>query len=115
MPLVPDPSAIAGLAFPDEDSRPALAVIEAIGADLAIVPTLFWFEIRNILLMGERRKRIAPHQTTLFLANLSVLPFEIDSQPHLGFTGIPKAISVLRQVQGPLASSGTTLSRTPRT
>jgi len=82
MPLVPDPSAIAGLAFPDEDSRPALAVIEAIGADLAIVPTLFWFEIRNILLMGERRKRIAPHQTTLFLANLAVLPFEIDGQPH---------------------------------
>ena len=82
MPLVVDPSAIASLAFPDEDNGPAIALIEAISVDLSVVPTLFWFEIRNIVLVGERRNRLAAHQSTLFLSNLGVLPFEIDHQPN---------------------------------
>jgi predicted nucleic acid-binding protein len=82
MPLVVDPSAIASLAFPDEDNGPAVALIETMCIDLAVVPTLFWFEIRNILLVGERRSRLTAHQSTLFLSNLAVLPFEIDQQPN---------------------------------
>jgi predicted nucleic acid-binding protein len=82
MALIPDASAIISLAFDDEDGTYARAVIEAIAADQAIVPTLFWFEVRNTLLMGERRKRNTPDQTTAFLADLALLPFEIDSQPR---------------------------------
>jgi predicted nucleic acid-binding protein len=82
MALIPDVSAIISLAFDDEDGTYARAVVEAIAADQAIVPTLFWFEVRNTLLMGERRKRSTPEQTTTFLADLDMLPFEIDSRPR---------------------------------
>lgn len=82
MPLICDTSAIVGLAYEDEDASYAEAVIESIAGDLAIVPTLFWFEIRNALLMGERRGRITPGQTAAFLADLAVLPFEIDDEPR---------------------------------
>src|ERR1700761_7649430 len=82
MALIPDTSAIIGLAFDDEDAAYAQRAIEAIAADQAIVPTLFWFEIRNVLLMGERRRRSTVNQTRAFLADLGLLPFEIDSQPR---------------------------------
>lgn len=82
MPIIPDTSAILGQAYDDEDAAYAEAVIQHIAADLAVVPTLFWFEIRNALLMGERRGRITADQTAAFLADLGVLPFEIDDQPR---------------------------------
>lgn len=78
MPLVVDTAAIISLAFPDENPSYAQAVIEAIAIEGAVVPTLFWYEVRNALLMGERRQRITPEQTHAFLADLGVLPFEVD-------------------------------------
>jgi len=78
MALVADISAILGQAFDDEDARYAESVIEAIAADEAVVPTLFWFEIRNALLMGERRKRLTPDQTAAFLSDLGLLPLSVD-------------------------------------
>ncbi|HZZ43622.1 MAG TPA: type II toxin-antitoxin system VapC family toxin [Tepidisphaeraceae bacterium] len=80
MPLVPDSSAILSLAYDDEDAAYAQQVLDAIVKDQAVIPTLFWFEIRNALLMGERRNRITPDQTRAFLADLNLLPFEIDPQ-----------------------------------
>ena len=82
MPLVVDTAAIVSLAFTDESPAFAQSVIEAIAADGAIVPTLFWYEVRNTLVVGERRKRITPEQTQAFLANLDVLPFEVDDLPR---------------------------------
>jgi predicted nucleic acid-binding protein len=32
--------------------------------------------------MGERRRRITADQTSAFLADLAILPFEIDDQPR---------------------------------
>lgn len=81
MALIPDISAIVGQAFDDEDATYAEAVIDAIAADEAVIPTLFWFELRNALLMGERRRRLSPARTAAFLANLSVLPFVVDELP----------------------------------
>ncbi|MBL8876857.1 MAG: type II toxin-antitoxin system VapC family toxin [Phycisphaerae bacterium] len=82
MALIPDISAILAIAFDDEDAAYAEAVIEAIGADEAIVPTLFWFELRNALIMGERRKRLTPVRTAAFLSDLALLPFSVDESPR---------------------------------
>jgi predicted nucleic acid-binding protein len=82
MPVVPDVSAILGQALDDEDATFAEAVIAAIGRDEAIVPTLFWYEIRNVLVMAERRKRIAATRTTAFLSDLALLPFSVDDLPR---------------------------------
>ena len=84
MALVPDVSAILSQAFEDEDAAYAELVIEAIAGDEALVPTLFWFEIRNALLMGERRKRITAAQTASFLSDLELLPFVVDDLPREG-------------------------------
>ncbi len=80
--IVPDASAILALAYHDEDADYAQAVVEAIAADRGIVPTILWYEIRNALLVGERRKRITPAQTHIFLANLALLPLEVDEIPR---------------------------------
>lgn len=82
MAVVPDVSAILALALDDEDTTFADAVIEAIARDEAIVPTLFWYEIRNVLVMAERRKRIAAARTTAFLSDLALLPFAVDDLPR---------------------------------
>ena len=84
MALIPDVSAILSQALDDEDASYAEAVIESIAADEALVPTLFWLEIRNALLMGERRKRITAERTTSFLADLALLPFQVDERPREG-------------------------------
>lgn len=82
MALVPDASAILALALDDESADYAAAVVANIAADEAIVPTLFWFEIRNALLMAERRKRLAADRTASFLDDLSLLPFVVDDMPR---------------------------------
>jgi len=46
---------------------------------LAIVPELWWYEVRNILLVGERRKRITAAGSALFLDQLAMINVEIDS------------------------------------
>jgi predicted nucleic acid-binding protein len=82
MAVVPDVSAILGQALDDEDATFAESVIAAIARDEAIVPTLFWYEIRNVLVMAERRKRIASARTTAFLSDLALLPFSVDNLPR---------------------------------
>lgn len=46
------------------------------------MPTLFWFEIRNALVMAERRKRISAQRTNAFLSDLALLPFLVDDLPR---------------------------------
>jgi predicted nucleic acid-binding protein len=82
MALVPDSSVIVSQALDDEDATYAEAVIEAIASDEAIVPTLFWFELRNALLMGERRQRSTTERTSSFLADIALLPFAVDESPR---------------------------------
>ena len=44
----------------------------------AVVPSLWWFEIRNILIVNERRHRIAESDTAAFLFHLSRLRVRVD-------------------------------------
>ena len=81
MALVADVSAVLGGALAEDDMRYALAVLRAIGADEAHVPTLFWFELRNALLMAERRKRVTGAQLATFLGEFAILPVSVDSAP----------------------------------
>ena len=82
MPIVTDSSVILGLAYVDEQADYAQQVLDAIVVQGAIVPTLFWFEVRNALLTGERRGRITTDQTSAFLDDLGQLRFEVDSDPR---------------------------------
>jgi predicted nucleic acid-binding protein len=46
-----------------------------------VVPWLFWFEIRNILVVNERRGRIDVTDADHFLSELSKLIAEVDDEP----------------------------------
>jgi predicted nucleic acid-binding protein len=56
--------------------------ITVLAESTVLVPSLFWFEFRNLLLVSERRGRISPEQTATILAELARLPLEIDDRPQ---------------------------------
>jgi len=65
--------------FLDEksDSRVETA-IDAMARIQACAPTLLFYEIRNALLMSERRRRITPAMSAAFLRDLALLPIRLD-------------------------------------
>jgi predicted nucleic acid-binding protein len=81
MAFVLDASIAACWAFPDEQDPRADAALERARTEDAIVPSLWWFEIRNILVVSERRKRITEAGTDSFLRELARLRFRVDREP----------------------------------
>lgn len=87
MPLVLDASVAAAWCFPDEASAVADATLALLAQDQAIVPALFWYEVWNFLLIGERRGRIAAADTSRFLTRLTGLIVEVE--PALAGERVP--------------------------
>ena len=58
MPFVLDASFAACWAFDDEDHPVAALALERVRTDEARVPSLWWFEVRNALMVSERRGRL---------------------------------------------------------
>jgi len=58
MPFVLDASIAACWAFDDEDHPVAAVTLDRIRTDEASVPSLWWFEVRNTLIVNERRGRL---------------------------------------------------------
>lgn len=81
MSLVVDLAAVLALAMEDEAADYAEAVLDEVVRESAAVPAIFWFEVRNVLVVNERRGRIAPRRSDAFLAALSDLPLEVAALP----------------------------------
>jgi predicted nucleic acid-binding protein len=81
MALVTDVSSLLGLILDDEDASYAEAVVDDVARLGAVIPRLFWYELRNALVVSERRGRLAPETTTAFLSALGDLPFEVEGPP----------------------------------
>jgi predicted nucleic acid-binding protein len=74
-----DASIVLTWCFPDEEAQKALEISERIAVgDRVIVPAFLRHEILNALLVGERRKRLAPELTEHFLEDLDELPVDVD-------------------------------------
>jgi predicted nucleic acid-binding protein len=73
MPIVVDCSVAAAWALVDERTDWTSGALRAVAAEGGFVPAIFWFEIRNILVVNERRGRISTDQTARFLADLAPL------------------------------------------
>src|SRR3974377_774360 len=71
MPFVIDASITACWAFRDADHTQA---------DLALA--LWWFEVRNIWMANERRKRLTQADSGIFLRELARLPITLDRAPE---------------------------------
>jgi len=79
--FVIDASVLASWCFPDEAHATADLAIRRIAKESACAPVLLWFELRNVLLMGERRGRLTAAQMSRFLEHVNNLPVEIDREP----------------------------------
>lgn len=81
MDFVLDASITACWVLDDEEHPVAVAVLDTLRRASCIAPALWWFETRNVLLTGERRKRITQQQTSAFLMFLAKLDISLDSDP----------------------------------
>ena len=81
MPFVLDASVAACWVFEDEDHSYAAQALARIRTDEAHVPSLWWFEVRNTLLVNERRGRLTEIDTAAFLRGLSRLAVTVDRTP----------------------------------
>lgn len=66
----------------EEDGNDGNFALERLRGEEARVPALWWFEVRNALLVNERRGRIAPADTALFLRSLLRLAVTFDPLPR---------------------------------
>jgi predicted nucleic acid-binding protein len=81
MTFVMDASITASWCFPDEASPAADRAFVRIAKEKAVVPGHWWFELRNVLLVGERRGRLDARQIRRFLELLRDLDIDVDRAP----------------------------------
>jgi len=80
MPYVLDCSVAISWCLPDESNAYADAVWILLSADTAaIVPSIWWLEIGNVLVVAERRRRTTEVQIAEALAVLRTLPIIVDA------------------------------------
>ena len=77
-----DTSVTMAWLFEDETTRTTEAILDRLTSEDALVPTLWTYEVGNVLLMAERRKRITEAQGRRFTQLLESLPIRI-SDSHL--------------------------------
>jgi predicted nucleic acid-binding protein len=82
VPFVLDASVAAVWSFQDEKHPVAAMALDRLRADQAFVPTIWWYELRNILLVSERRGRTTEADSDAFLDDLAKLPVVIDAAPE---------------------------------
>lgn len=79
MAIVVDASIAAAWCLPHEQGSEAADVVAMqIVREQGIVPGIFWYEIRNVLLRAERSGRIHHQDTEQFLQRLDELRMEAD-------------------------------------
>lgn len=81
MAFVIDASVTVSWAFYDENHPVANTALLSLSAERAHVPSLWWFEVRNSLLVNERRSRTSEAGVNAFLQDLRHLTIHIDRDP----------------------------------
>jgi predicted nucleic acid-binding protein len=78
MPFVVDASVVACWFMPDERHPVAEAAYRRVARDPAVAPVLWWYELRNMLIVSERRGRLDSDKTAHVLRLLKGLPVAVD-------------------------------------
>ena len=81
MSFVIDASIAANWYFDDERDSRADHALTLLNEEVALAPLQWWFEIHNVVLLGERRKRGSEQHTTSFLAMLDQMSIELAGLP----------------------------------
>jgi len=80
--LIADISVVLAWLFNEEHTTKALDVLHRIEKDGLLVPPLWWCELQNGILMGERRGRKTIDESTAFLKLVMALPIQTDDAPR---------------------------------
>ena len=80
MTFVVDASIVVAWAF-DEVNAAVSGARERMRHEAAVAPALWWFEVRNALVQGERRGHFTELRTARFLRDISRLAIAIDRAP----------------------------------
>lgn len=80
MSIVIDCSVFLAWCMADEDEPAAVEAMQRVAGAGGVAPGIWWYELRNALLVNERRGRITPQQVSDTLADGSALGLEIDSE-----------------------------------
>ena len=81
MRFVLDASVAINWAMRDESSPVADRAFSVLRTGEALVPGIWWYEVRNILIVNERRGRIAPADSNRFLLDLRDFEIATDNEP----------------------------------
>ena len=122
MPFVVDASMAGSWCFDDEQSPSADAAMDRLCNDEAMVPSIWWFEIRNILIVNEWRGRIERADADAFLADLGRLPIRIrndaEDRAVMGLARMHRLtaydaayLDLARRLKAPLATLDRSLAR----
>ncbi|MGB6686880.1 MAG: type II toxin-antitoxin system VapC family toxin [Terracidiphilus sp.] len=79
MAFVLDASICAAWALADESATQAEIAEDRLKRDIGLVPRIWWYEVRNLLIVSERRQRIAADESAAFLRVLSAYPIRVDT------------------------------------
>lgn len=77
--FVIDASILAGFARADERQPRAIRAVERLRSERAVGPSVLYFEIRSVLLVSERRRRLTANETEELLRVVARLPIRIDA------------------------------------
>lgn len=66
--FVLDASVAMAWLFRDEATLETTALLDRLAADSAVVPTLWFIEVTNVLAVAERRGKLTRAQSTEFIA-----------------------------------------------
>jgi predicted nucleic acid-binding protein len=80
MPFVIDASVTACWLLPDETHPVANLARNLLVNEPAVAPSIWWYEVRNLLIVNERRGRMDAAKSNRALGILRRLPIEIDHQ-----------------------------------
>ncbi len=80
MPVVVDSSVFLAWCMGDAEEPAADAAMQRVADEGGVVPRIWWYEVRNALLMNERRNRISTQQVSETLAASLALGVLIDDR-----------------------------------
>ncbi|MFO0792019.1 MAG: type II toxin-antitoxin system VapC family toxin [Pirellulales bacterium] len=78
--FVIDCSVTMAWCFEDEATLRTDSLLDRLAEEAALVPTLWFLEVANLLTVAERRKRVTPANSNRFLSLLTSLPIESDGE-----------------------------------
>ena len=78
--FVVDNSVVMAWCFADEGGEYADQILGRLESSQALVPAIWPLEVGNVLLVGEKQKRLTQADTIRFLALLSQLPIMVEQE-----------------------------------